>query len=417
MSEDINVTDGTVLEALNNKVDLDGGNYVGSGLEDVVEQTHWSKKITNCLTEIPQRIKVELVDGSVVLKAGSEVIVPNGFEADGTTQKFDYVTIESDISQSIAFSGSYDDVTLCYNADTNSLGVFRKSTENGSGTESVTIGYYYNTSTNLVSYYTDSTADGYKYSLPLGVFSNSTSSITKINDVFNGFGYIGQCTFVDKGVKVLIPNGRNADGTLKNSEVVTSKLTIVNLSGQNSILSLFDGVGLFGYGIDNYIVQDSKPTITTTYAIWYSPKDNFVYSTSDGGATWGVANRVYLGLLTKTDATSNITFMTPKKTFRAVDYNELEEVELIPTGYDTPVSVTSDWVATGNGQLYMYGYSDSASHYLEVYIDGNIVYLNRQSGSNANNHKIGSTTQIFKGQTITVKNSGAYTLTFYPYKY
>ena len=33
MSNDINVTDGTMLEALNNKVDLDGGNYVGSQLE------------------------------------------------------------------------------------------------------------------------------------------------------------------------------------------------------------------------------------------------------------------------------------------------------------------------------------------------------------------------------------------------
>ena len=33
MSEQINVTDGTVLESLNDKVDLDGGNYVGSGFE------------------------------------------------------------------------------------------------------------------------------------------------------------------------------------------------------------------------------------------------------------------------------------------------------------------------------------------------------------------------------------------------
>ena len=36
MSEDINVTDGTVLEALNNKVDLDGGNYIGSGLDKII---------------------------------------------------------------------------------------------------------------------------------------------------------------------------------------------------------------------------------------------------------------------------------------------------------------------------------------------------------------------------------------------
>ena len=38
MSKDINVTDGTVLETLNNKVDLDGGNYKGSPLEEYIHE-------------------------------------------------------------------------------------------------------------------------------------------------------------------------------------------------------------------------------------------------------------------------------------------------------------------------------------------------------------------------------------------
>lgn len=38
MSDDIKVTDGTILEALNCKVDLDGGNYTGSGLEAIVKK-------------------------------------------------------------------------------------------------------------------------------------------------------------------------------------------------------------------------------------------------------------------------------------------------------------------------------------------------------------------------------------------
>lgn len=38
MSEDIKVTDGTVLEALNGKVDLDGGNYIGSPLEEYIHK-------------------------------------------------------------------------------------------------------------------------------------------------------------------------------------------------------------------------------------------------------------------------------------------------------------------------------------------------------------------------------------------
>ena len=43
MSEDIKVTDGTVLETLNGKVDLDGGNYIGSGLETIIDNTTVSK--------------------------------------------------------------------------------------------------------------------------------------------------------------------------------------------------------------------------------------------------------------------------------------------------------------------------------------------------------------------------------------
>ena len=38
MSRDINVTDGTVLETLNNKIDCDGGNYPGSGLEAIIQK-------------------------------------------------------------------------------------------------------------------------------------------------------------------------------------------------------------------------------------------------------------------------------------------------------------------------------------------------------------------------------------------
>lgn len=43
-----------------------------------------STAITNCITEIPQDIKLELKDGTLTLKAGSKVYIPNGFEANST---------------------------------------------------------------------------------------------------------------------------------------------------------------------------------------------------------------------------------------------------------------------------------------------------------------------------------------------
>lgn len=47
--------------------------------------------LTNCLTEIPQDIKLELSNGTLTIKAGSKVYVPNG------VGKFDVVTIQKDV--------------------------------------------------------------------------------------------------------------------------------------------------------------------------------------------------------------------------------------------------------------------------------------------------------------------------------
>ena len=49
---------------------------------------NWSSNVTNCITGIPQDIKLELSSGTLTLKAGSKVYVPNGFEQDGTTKKY-----------------------------------------------------------------------------------------------------------------------------------------------------------------------------------------------------------------------------------------------------------------------------------------------------------------------------------------
>ena len=56
------------------------------------------KNISNCITEIPQDIKVELNNGIITVKAGSKVYIPDGFEQDGTTPKFREVIIQNDLS-------------------------------------------------------------------------------------------------------------------------------------------------------------------------------------------------------------------------------------------------------------------------------------------------------------------------------
>ena len=69
------------------------------------------KQISNCITEIPQDIKLELnSDYSITLKAGSKLYIPNGFETDGTTRKFDTKIIESDINFNASTYATYQHI-------------------------------------------------------------------------------------------------------------------------------------------------------------------------------------------------------------------------------------------------------------------------------------------------------------------
>ena len=97
------------LTEIGTPVNADHMNHIEEGISDndkritVLEEETDPKQflnktqITNCITEIPQDIKLELNNGVLTLKAGSKVYVPNGFEADGTTRKFDEIVFDSDL--------------------------------------------------------------------------------------------------------------------------------------------------------------------------------------------------------------------------------------------------------------------------------------------------------------------------------
>lgn len=90
MTQDIDV--GKLAEQINDKADRDLWNTV----PNVWNNTLNTSQITNCITEIPQDIKLELKDGVLTLKAGSKVYVPNGFEANNTPAVKLYAWTSSD---------------------------------------------------------------------------------------------------------------------------------------------------------------------------------------------------------------------------------------------------------------------------------------------------------------------------------
>ena len=217
MSKDIDINEGVILETLNAKIDYDGGNYPSSGLETYINKASNAKylnknHITNCLLEVPQNIKLELADGVLTLKAGSKVIVPNG--AGVFEEKT--ATVDCGMQSTTFADGQY----MLFDNGELSTTTLRQALVSkcvsGTTAPSDTSFCWYNTTDNWIQVYQNDAWIGTR-TLPLGIFTVSGGVITSIDQVFNGMGYIGSTIWVDKGVKGLASNGRNADGTLSNN--------------------------------------------------------------------------------------------------------------------------------------------------------------------------------------------------------
>ena len=200
---------------------------------------------TNRIMEIPQNIKLELNNGTLTLKAGSKVYVPNGFEQDGTTPKFDVVVIENDVIQTNGFNTQHD---LMYEPSKNKFAHFIQGYNLFSGTTDPTgvptTSCNYNTTLNKIRITLDggSSWSSVDYSLPFAITTSNSSQYTSIDQIFNGFGYIGSTVFVLPGLKVQSPNGKNADGTNKNNvyqstNVSTNNIPVGNVKTAITLLS------------------------------------------------------------------------------------------------------------------------------------------------------------------------------------
>lgn len=212
---------------------------------------------TNRILEIPQDIKPELNNGALTLKAGSKVYVPNGVGV------FDEIVFESDLSTT---GLSYSKPCFVMYDHVNKTISVRDILQCQSGTSTPTseisgVGVYYNTSENKVYLYANNTWVARAIALPLCIVNmqNSSPYIASINQVFNGFGYIGSTVFALPGVKVQIPNGRNDDGTNKSILVTTTAVSTNQYNSSVNIMHWFiNSLGHVGYYGDNSVIYNEN---------------------------------------------------------------------------------------------------------------------------------------------------------------
>lgn len=303
--------------------------------------------ITNCITHIPQDIKLELNDGTLTLKAGSKVYVPNGFEADGTTPKFDVVVIESDLSKTTNTSENLFIFVKTDGSELDVLGV--NNCKSGTRITPLTYSVNYMTDVNLCKLYTTNTSTADRnVSFPIAILQGSANGFTSIDQILNGFGYIGSTVFALPNVKGLIPNGRNADGSLKNIEFVTDKVLTetTNYSTRNDIFLNQSGITQVAVGIINYNDKEN-----------HNKDTDFISKFACIGQC-GTSNGV-------------ISNFTPKLPFHALDRNDSSWLSGLgmPSGKSVDLTLgasDSKYTAPANGWFAFAKKAASAGQYLQM---------------------------------------------------
>lgn len=259
--------------------------------------SNWSSNVSNCFVEIPQDIKLELDNGTLTIKAGSKVYVPNGAGV------FDVITTASDLTMS---QSAYTDTYMIYRDNNN--GFARESLGRCFSGSTAPSGYsymlWYDTTNNLVKRTTDGGSTWISgCSLPIALVSTVANTSTTINQVFNGFGYIGSTKFILPGVKGLIPNGTKPDGSFKSISLNIAEVRIMTGASTDS-----EVIGVVGVNsINNYHTPE----------LVYDEASNYMYHSGEIVYQIPYTNS-YSQVSGKID--TNIKF---KSVFHATDYSDI----------------------------------------------------------------------------------------------
>lgn len=276
--------------------------------------TKLDDKLTNCLLNVPQDIKLELNDGTLTLKAGSKVYVPNGAGV------FKEILVNSDIS--LTDTTNYNNLFVFYNNGilerTLTSQVFSSTTAPSSNT----FMYWYDTTNNLIKRTNDGgdTWTTGNISFPLGLFSTNGTGFSSIDHVFNGFGYIGSTNFSLPGVEGLIPNGRNTDGSLNNIKFTLKNVTLLNVPSNygNPTYTALLKTG----GYSSYALYDGGKYISgVANMMWYDPKINYLMATKDSGETINIIEGIYC--IQFFHESGRITSFNPKLPVKLADDQEV----------------------------------------------------------------------------------------------
>ena len=331
-----------------NKPQINGVELTGNktseelGLQDLDTALNYNS-ITNCITKIPQDIKLELDNGTLTLKSGSKV-----YNADGTVY-----TLDNDLSMTPewgAVSGTTTNIvvfpTISNNKITGMDAMNLTRVFSGDTVPTFPDNYacWLDTTTNKVKYTNNGgTTWSENRTLPLCLVSTTDHVVTSIDQVFNGMGFIGSTVYVLPGVEALIPQGKNADGTLNNYLKTFSTPLFGTFTTQNNtynIAATFSEAQL--YSVQTSLYRYDKDEYPTYGIRWYNSVENEWYTAFTEG-TWTIDREVVLGEVNAENG--RITSLKPRQIPNLIiTQPEVFNANVTEVVYDSPSSIYQDLV-------------------------------------------------------------------------
>lgn len=312
------------------------------------------KQISNCITEIPQDIKLELnSDHTITLKAGSKLYKPDG------TFKITNIDISMDFKE----YGTSSEGMICITVSDGMNFSIIENITSGTIPPSLPVNkrlLWFDTDTKIIKMYAPNSSEYEECYLPLGICNVVANTSCTIKQIFNGFSYIGNTIFKNGGNTYIFPNGKNDDGNQKNIVKTLSNLTYWTISlAPNTLYTLFvrnstDNRQMEFFTTSNVYYQNDAPTLSS-YSIWYSPIENkWRYTLSNISNGWlndWVVCKVGTFL---TDNSGNIISFNFSDTISLIDRNDSSWIaqQAMPSKKAIPLTLGASgatYVAPANG--------------------------------------------------------------------
>ena len=347
---------------------------------------------TNRILEIPQDIKFDLANNTLKLKAGSKLYRPNGFEADGITPHFDSIITENDLTASDPTANTSSGLMITNG--TSLLGLLNFDACFSGDTAPTGTGalFWWDTANNIIklSFNGGSTWDAGGYTLPPGIAHRTINvGYDRIDQTFNGFGYIGSTVFA-LPMKGQATTAINIDGTVTSTIWETTTVQTLTLSSSGSVSMSSTGVLTFGFNEVGY----TKLVDVTYYSSRIQGVDFYGVSfvANSNASNFSQAGRSYLSGLG------------------------------MPSGRYIDLTLGSSgagYTATANGYFSLLKMATAAGQYviLNSFFGAQPAKLCTIAFAPNSNYGVGSFIPVRKGDQINISYTAAGALTYFRFVY